>query len=304
MESVAIVGAGAMGGLYASHFARAGVPVTLVARGARARRMAASGLIVNGESVDAAVFDADHLGDPHPIDLVIVAVKHHQLAAALDDVAELVGPHTVFLSVLNGLDSEVVIADRFGAEHVLSCIALAMDAMRDGNEVTFRQPGRLVFGEESNTTVSGRVARVQQALDRAGLAWETPGDMRHEMWWKFMVNVGINQASAVLHAPYGAFRHEGPARNLMNALMREVIAVANAEGVALGAEDLRRWYDVLDRQPADGKTSMHQDVEAGRHTEVDVFAGRVVELGERHGIATPYNQAMHWIIGAGHDRTS
>lgn len=299
IETVAILGAGAMGGLYASFFARAGMPVTLVARGARARRLAEHGVVVNGQRVDAVVVDADAPAGAGPVDLVVVAVKHHELDGALDDVAPLVGPDTTILSVLNGLDSEEAIAQRFGADEVLLCIALAMDAMREGREVTFRQAGRLVFGRADNRRSSARVLAVQRALDRAGLAWETPVDMRHEMWWKFMVNVGVNQASAVLRAPYGAFVTEGDARSLMLALVDEVVAVAAAEGVRLGQEDLDRWDGVLARQPADGRTSMHQDVEAGRRTEVDIFAGRVVALGERHGIPTPYNQAMLWVLRGG-----
>ncbi len=299
IDTVAIVGAGAMGGLYAWHFARSGFPVTLVARGERARRLADHGVLVNGERVVAAVFDADQRSDreaAEPVDLVLVAVKHHELAAALDDVAPLVGPHTLFLSVLNGLDSEAVIAGRFGPGAALLCVALAMDAERVGNEVSFRRPGRLAFGEADNTVVSDRVRSVQGALDRAGLAWETPADMRRTMWWKFMVNVGINQASAVLRAPYGAFQPEGDARSLMTALVSEVVMLSRAEGVGLDDGDVRRWYAVLAGQPPAARTSMHQDVEAGRRTEVDIFAGRVVALGERHGIATPYNQAMLWIL--------
>ena len=299
IERVAIVGAGAMGGLYAWHFAYAGLPVILVARGDRARRLADQGVVVNGERVVASVHDAAEApgaAEPEPVDLVLVAVKHHELAAALDDVARLVGPRTLFLSVLNGLDSEEVITARFGAEHVLMCVALAMDAMRVGNEVSFGQAGRLAFGEADNTVVSDRVRSVQSALDRARLAWETPPDMRRTMWWKFMVNVGINQASAVLRAPYGAFQPDGDARSLMVALVEEVVAVSRAEGVGLDEGDVQRWYAVLAGQPAAAKTSMHQDVEAGRRTEVDIFAGRVVALGARHGIATPYNQAMLWIL--------
>jgi len=298
IETVAVVGAGAMGGLYASFFARAGMPVSLVARGARAERLAGQGITVNGEPLRARVVDADSLAaaPPAPADLVLVAVKHHELDAALDDVAPLVGPDTTVLSVLNGLDSEERIAARFGPGSVLLCIALAMDAMRDGTAVTFRQPGRLVLGEADNTTPSPRVLAVQRALDRAGLAWSTPVDMRHEMWWKFMVNVGINQASAVLRAPYGAFVAPGDARSLMLALIDEVVAVAAAEGVVLGPDDLARWDAVLAAQPADGRTSMHQDVEAGRPTEVDIFAGRVLALGEQHGLPTPVNQVMLWVL--------
>ena len=199
--------------------------------------------------------------------------------------------------VLNGLDSEERIAARLGpGPTVLLCIALAMDAGRIDGEIRFRQAGRLVFGEPRNDVMSSEVLAVQEAMTRARLAWETPPDMRHQMWWKFMVNVGINQASAVLDAPYGAFQREGDARELMSALLREVVELANSEGVALGEADIAAWLRVLEGQPVDGRTSMHQDVLAGRATEVDSFADRVVELGARHGIPTPYNRAMLWIL--------
>lgn len=289
--AVAVVGAGAMGGMYAAHFAAAGLATTLVARGDRAARLRREGLVVNGTRVDTAVFDADRDAPP-PVGLALLAVKHPQLADALEDLAPLVGPDTTLLSVLNGLDGESVIAERFTPGQVLLCIALGMDAGRDARGIRFTQAGRLDFGEADNTTPSARVRRVQDVLDRAGLAWTTPVDMRHALWWKFMVNVGINQASAALRLPYGAFQHDGDPRALMWALIEEVVTVAAAEGVHLSGQDLARWDAVLAAQPPDGRTSMHQDIEAGRPTEVAIFAGRVVALGDHHHLPTPWNQTM------------
>ena len=296
IRSVAVVGAGAMGGMYAAHFAAAGMPTTLVARGERAARLRRDGLTVNGARIGVTVFDAGTDEPAEPVGLALVAVKDAHLAAALDDLAPLVGPDTTILSVLNGLDSETTIGARFTPEQVPLCIALAMDAERGASGIRYTQAGRLEFGEPDNTTPSARVRRVQDVLDRAGLAWTTPTDMRHAMWWKFMVNVGINQASAALRLPYGAFQPEGDPRALMWALIDEVVAVAAAEGVRLTPDDLARWDTVLAGQPAAGRTSMHQDVEAGRPTEVAVFAGRVVDLGRRHRIPTPYNQTMLWLL--------
>ncbi|MEA5155549.1 2-dehydropantoate 2-reductase [Raineyella sp.] len=297
IRTVAVVGAGAMGAMYAAHFARAGVDTWLVASGDRAERLRSPGLTVNGDPLAAEVMDPDRAPGMRTADLVLIAVKHHQLADAIAEVAPLVGDRTTFLSVLNGLDSEEAIAAAYGPDRVLLCIALAMDAQRDGTRVSYRQPGRLAIGLGPVMGTPGRLRAVQEVLDRAGLAWVAPADMPHEMWWKFLVNVGINQASAVMRAPYGAFRSDGPARSLMLALMDEVIAVARAEGVELGADDLAAWDRVLAGQPEQGRTSMYQDVLAGRRTEVDIFAGRVVALGARHGIPTPYNQAMLWILG-------
>lgn len=301
VRTVAVVGAGAMGGMYAAHLVAAGFEVLLVAGGERARRLRTQPLIVNGEPLRARVVDpfaapTSPTLPTSPVDLVLIAVKDAQLAEAIEQIEPLMGEHTTVLSVLNGLDSEEAVAARYGAHRVLLCVAAAMDARRDGHRVTYRQAGRLTFGPARAGESAGRVAAVQAALDQAGLAWSTPGDMRHAMWWKFLVNVGINQASAVLRAPYGAFQYDGPARCLMLALQDEVIAVGRAEGVDLGAADLAAWDEVLAGQPADGWTSTLQDVEAGRPTEVEIFAGRVVALGAAHGIPTPYNQSMLWIL--------
>ncbi|KAB7744104.1 2-dehydropantoate 2-reductase [Nostocoides sp. F2B08] len=312
IEVVVVIGAGAMGAMYADHFARAGTRTLLLAHGERAERLRRNPLLVNGRRLGAEVVDPlDDVAtedDVPTADLVIVAVKHHRLAEAAALLRSVVTPTTTVLSILNGLDSEDVIraaVPELTPEQVPLCIALAMDAEREDHRVRFTQSGRLVFGPAGPVDTHGaapadspRLRAVQDALTRAGLAWETPPDMRHRMWWKFMVNVGVNQASAVLRAPYGAFQHAGPARDLMMALIEEVRAVAGAEGVDLDDSDLEQWDRVLAGQPVDGMTSMHQDVLAGRETEVGIFAGRVVALGGEHRIPTPHNQTMLWILEA------
>ena len=111
-----------------------------------------------------------------------------------------------------------------------------------------------------------------------------------------MVNVGMNQASAVMRAPYGVFQSSPDAQALMEALMREVIALAKGIGVNLEEQDVDDWYTVLNTLSPLGKTSMLQDIEAGRKTEVEIFAGKAVELGKTHGIPTPVNQTLLRII--------
>ena len=116
------------------------------------------------------------------------------------------------------------------------------------------------------------------------------------LWWKFMVNVGMNQASAVMGAPYGVFQSSSEAHSLMVDLMREVIDLAHKAGIDLREQDLDDWNSVLETLSPEGKTSMLQDVEAGRKTEVEVFAGNVVELGEKYGLPTPVNRTFLRII--------
>ncbi len=296
IRSVAILGAGAMGACFSVKFFDAGdFSTALIARGDRCDRLAREGLVVNGKPYAIPVVHPNEASSP--ADLIIVAVKHHHLQEAVPDLANLVGNETTIISVMNGLDSEETIGAAYGMDKVLYAVSVAIDAVREGNRVTFTRPGTLYFGEATNAAgPNERVQRVQEALDRAGIPWETPPDMIRMLWWKFMVNVGTNQASAVMRAPYGVFQTSPQAQALMEALMREVVALAEPAGVKLEEKDIGDWYTALNTLSPQSKTSMLQDVEAGRKTEVELFGGKVVELGERYGIPTPVNETVLRII--------
>jgi 2-dehydropantoate 2-reductase len=295
IEKVAILGAGAMGAYFASTFHdSAGFSTTLVARGQRSDRLKSDGLVVNGKRYLISVTHPDEATSP--ADLIIVALKHHHLPEAVPDLQNLVGKETTILSVMNGLDSEEYIGSVYGMDKMLYTISVGIDALRQGNQITYTRPGKHYFGEATNTHLSQRVLRVQVAFERAGIAYETPTDMMRMLWWKFMVNVGMNQASAVMRAPYGAFQSSPEAQAVMEALMREVLALAETIGVNLAEQDIDEWYSFLTTLSPQGKTSMLQDIEAGRKTEVEIFGGKVVELGKAHGIPTPVNETVLRII--------
>jgi 2-dehydropantoate 2-reductase len=292
---IAILGAGALGASYAAHFAAApGCTVELVARGERQDRLQRNGIVVNDMPYRLPVRHPDQDG---PLaDLVLVALKHHHLAGAVHDLHHLVGEDTTILSVMNGIDSEVTLGQVYGSDKVLYAVSIGIDAVRQGNRVQYTQSGKILFGQADNAQLSPRVRRVQRILDRAEIAHDTPIDMIRTLWWKLMVNVGVNQASAVMRAPYGVFQTSSDAQALMEDLMRETIRLAEAEGVDLTEKDIDEWYGFMKGLSPTGKTSMLQDVEAGRKTEVEIFAGKMVELGTKHAIPTPVNQTVLRII--------
>jgi 2-dehydropantoate 2-reductase len=295
IKTVAVLGAGAMGAVYASKFFDASTFSTvLVARDSRYDRLREEGCIVNGKRYLIPVFHPD--GPFHTSDLIIVALKNHNLAEAVPDLKNLVGDQTTIISVMNGLDSEEYLGSVYGMDKVLYAIALGIDAVREGNSVTYTNPGKIFFGQADNSHLSEQVLRVQEALQKARIAHDIPPDMIRMLWWKFMINVGVNQASAVTRAPYGVFESSPDAQALMDELMREVIVLAKHAGVNLKEQDLHDWYAVLKTLSPKGKTSMLQDIEAGRKTEVEIFAGKVVDLGKSYGIPTPVNRTLLSII--------
>jgi 2-dehydropantoate 2-reductase len=295
IKKIAILGAGAMGAFFTAKFIEThGVSTAVVARDQRYERLKNHGLMVNGTSYMVPVIHPDE--DTAHADLIIVALKHHHLPEAVPDLKNLVGDSTLIISVMNGLDSEKYIGSMYGMDKMLYAISVGIDAVRQGNNVIYTNPGKHLFGEEKNPTVSERVERVQNAFSRAGIPFETPEDMIRTMWWKFMVNVGMNQTSAVMRIPYGVFQTSSEAQALMEALMREVIVLAQSVGVDLTERDLDEWYNVLKTMSPDGKTSMLQDIEEKRKTEIEIFGQKVVDLGNAHGVPTPVNQTVLTII--------
>jgi 2-dehydropantoate 2-reductase len=295
VRRVAILGAGAIGAFFVERFSGVdGISTMVVARGERYDRLKRLGLVVNGEAYAVPVIHPDEASSP--ADLILVALKHHHLPDGIHELRQLVGEHTTILSVMNGLDSEEYIGSIYGADKVLYGIMVGIDAVRQQNRITYTTGGKLYFGEADNRQPSPRVRQTQAALDRAGIVYEIPADMMRIMWWKFMVNVGMNPPSAVLRAPYGTFQSSADARALMEALMREVLVLAGSAGVKLVEKDIDDWYSVLDTLSPRGKTSMLQDIEARRKTEVEMLAGKVVEMGQALGIPTPVNQTMLYLI--------
>ncbi|MCX5845493.1 MAG: 2-dehydropantoate 2-reductase [Deltaproteobacteria bacterium] len=295
IESISIVGAGALGGAYAGIlYDMDRRCVSFVASGNRFERLRQEGLYVNGKHYIIPVLRPEDWSTPS--DLIIVAVKYHHLDDAIRDMKNRVGAETTVLSVMNGIESEERIGAAYGVEKVLYAVSVGIDALREGNRVNYASQGKIFFGEAQNTFLTDRVKRVQALFDRAGILYETPPDMIHILWWKFMINVGINQASAVLRAPFSVFQTSQEARNLMESAMREVIMLSEKAGVNLSGEDIEMFNKILLDINPQGKTSMLQDMEAGRKTEVEMFAGKVIELGRQLDVPTPINQKLFDLI--------
>lgn len=286
-----------MGAAYASRFYDLDPAcIAFLASGERYQRLKLNGVIVNNKPYPINVLSPEDIG--HPADLIIVALKHQHLASALPAIRNLIGDNTIILSIMNGLDSEPMLAAAYGEEKVLYATAVGIDAQREGTKIHYTKGGTIFFGEEDNTQLSDRVKHVQSILEQGNIAFQTPIDMMRVMWWKFMINVGINQASVLLRAPYGIFQTSAYAQKIMESAMREVITLAEPAGVNLAVSDIQEWYTFMNTLDPGGKTSMLQDIEAGRSTEVDIFSGKVIALGKEFGLPTPVNEIFFNTIKA------
>lgn len=225
------------------------------------------------------------------VDLVMIAVKWNALEDVLNQLAPFVGEGTIILSLLNGVNSESVIAARFPQARVLPAMCSGIDSNRQGRAVTMNLRGKIVFGELSGE-LSEEVQAVAQYFERTGIPYETPKDMLHRMWWKLMVNVGMNQVSAVTGLDYEGVRTNPEVMDQMHRAQREVIAVANKLGIMMGEKDIEEWDNQLKTLSNHGLSSTLQDIRARRKTEVELYGGEICQLGCRLGVPTPENERL------------
>ena len=292
IRKAAIIGKGAVGLLYGTLIAQNIGPdaVEFVMDDERFARHAGEMVTVNGEPCGIAAIPAS---EASPVDLVILTVKATGLAGAIDSMERLVGPETRIASLLNGITSEERVAARYGWERTVLSVAQGMDAVFIGGALTFTHTGEIRFGAAEGTA-PGVVDDIANFYARAGIAHTVEADIRHRMWTKLMLNVGINQTCMAYGGTHGSASEEGSEQNrCFIAAMREALAVAQAEGVDVTEADLAQMAALIASLDPAGMPSMAQDRINGKLTEVDEFAGAVIARAEKHGILVPQNRWLY-----------
>jgi 2-dehydropantoate 2-reductase len=289
IHSVALVGLGALGILFGTPLSKVpGVELTVLADAGRIERYRKEGVTFNGEPVN---FHFSTPEDAKPADLVLFGVKYSALEAAMDIASPAIGKNTILVSLLNGIISEEVLDARWPGQ-VLWEVSTDMDATRVGRALVCHARGKIQIGERDGQ-LTPRLETVAALFQRAGITTEVREDILFRQWFKLMVNVGVNQASAAFDVPYGGLVQEGEARQAMLGAMEEVIQVSGLEGCPLPADAATGWVPLLEGFNPTGMPSLRQDVLAKRPTEVELFSGTILRCAAKHGLPCPVNQMLY-----------
>jgi len=293
IKKVSIIGLGALGILYGKHILN-NIPkdnLRILADESRINRYKKNGVFCNGEMCDFNYITPDVKNDP--ADLMIFSVKYGGLKEAIKTAKNQIGKNTIIISTLNGIVSEEKIGEVYGIDRVVYCVAQGMDAVKAGNELTYQNMGNLCIGELNGEDPSEKVRSLVNFFESINLPYILDNNMKKRLWGKFMLNVGVNQTIALYKGNYGNIQVTGKERNTMIAAMREVMELSKYESVEITEKDLDYWLNILDTLNSEGMPSMRQDAIAKRPSEVDLFAGTVVELGKKYNISTPVNQMLY-----------
>ncbi len=316
IHTIAVMGAGAVGCYFLDGLSeKFGENLWTVASGQRAERLKRDGLTVNGRRLALNVRTPE---EARGADLLLVAVKYGALKPCVDDIEKVVAEHTTVMSLLNGVDSETVIAERIGMEHIVySMMKIASE--RKDNEVVFDPEvtqgvyfGETDRGDSGINAESGesdgrgrnadsgesdrRIAAIAEAFEGTKIRYTICDDIIRDIWFKYALNISKNLPQAMVNCGFGAYTSSEYVAALSRRLEEEVAAVAKAKGI-----------DLSDKNNAAGKNSAIspkarfstlQDLDAGRHTEIDMFSGAMMRMGRELGIPTPYNEFTYYMIKA------
>ena len=231
------------------------------------------------------------------IDLLIVSLKYGALPGALEDIRAITGENTTVMSLMNGVDSEELISEKIGASHVLHSL-IKIASHKEGNGYYFNPETTIgiIFGELTAPYQSERVQAVEALFKDTGLHYRVTEHIREEIWSKFRLNVCNNLPQAILGAGVGCYQDSVHMKQISGGLRRELEAVAAAKGIDISkADDSSSHGSAV---PPSARYSTLQDLDAGRHTEIDMFSGALIRMGKELGIPTPYNEYTYHMIKA------
>ncbi len=297
IKSVAILGAGAVGS-YAiwglSH--KPEIRLGVIAEGERNERLKEKGCKINNEIYRPEVWTPEEAKDAG-VGLIIVALKYGALRGALDSLERAVGDNTIVMSLMNGVDSEEIIAERIGEKHLLySLIKIASRGENGGYCFDTETTIGMIIGEAKPPYESERIKAIDELFKDTGLHYRFTELIREEMWSKFRLNVGTNLAQAIIGAGVGCYTDSEHMSAIREGLKAELEAVAKAKGI-----DIDKCADTSSKGCPVRYTARYstlQDLDAKRHTEIDMFSGALVRMGRELGIPTPYNECTYHIIKA------
>ena len=294
-QSVAILGAGAVGSYVMWGLAKKKeIDLCVVASGERKVRYERDGFVINGQVYHPAVRTPEEAAG---VDLLIVATKYQALRPALGDIQTVTGEHTTVMSLMNGVDSEEIIGEVIDPSQIVhSLIKVASE--RKGNQVVFDPETTIgiVYGEADLSRGTGRIEALNDLFADTGLHYRATDVILTENWSKFRLNVPNNQAQAMVGCGVGTYRDSEHVAFLRDRLREEVDRIAEKKGIDFDKADTSSTFGSKVRDRA--RYSTLQDLDAGRHTEVDMFAGAVVRMGRELGIPTPYNEFTYHMIKA------
>lgn len=297
IKNVLICGIGAIGSIYAVKLLEnKKCNLKILVDETRLERYKQNGLDFNDKKYDFD-YTLPQNADNFKADLIIIAVKNNGLKWVIENIKNFLTKDTIIMSLLNGITSEDEILEEYNNAKVLYSYFVGHTSTRLGRKITFDGVGNIIFGT-LNDKFKKEVEDVENFFKENNITFEIPKDINYARFCKYMMNIGLNQTSALSGASYKIFQQKGANYHLMLKLFEEVSLLAKAMGVKNYQNLISDALKYLDLMIPEGKSSMLQDILNGSKTEVEIFSKTIIDLGKKYNINVPYNQVVYDAICA------
>ncbi len=294
INKVAVLGAGAVGAYVIWGLSqKKNIKLGVIAEGDRAERLK-KGIVINGKCYNPEVWTPD---EARSCDLLIVSLKYGALRDALDAIKKAVGENTTVMSLMNGVDSEEIISEVIPEENIIYSLIKVASSF-DGQSYRFNAEKTIgiVFGEKKAPFDSERVKAIDELFAETELHFRSTDIIEAEIWSKFRLNVCNNLPQAILGAGVGCYQDSKHMKAISDGLRNELETIAEAKGIDLSKVPESAVHGSI--VPPSARYSTLQDIDNKRHTEIDMFSGALMRMGEELGIPTPYNEYTYHMIKA------
>ncbi len=296
---IAIMGSGGLGGYFGARLVKGGADVTFIARGAHLAAMRQNGLTIESTDESLHLPDVKVTSNPAtigPVDLVLFGVKLWDTETAARSLVPIIGPDTALISFQNGVQKDDMLRPIVGDKAIMGGVGyVATTIARPGVIAQTGPMQRLIFGEYDGRR-SKRAEAFLAACLAGGINAEISPDIRREIWQKYVFLVGLSGATASMRSPLGPIRSNPMTRQFFLDLMKEVVAVGRAHGVALPEDFAEQRLPFADTLHPEMIASMYHDLQNGKPLELRWLSGGVVDLGAAVGVPTPLNRAVRDIL--------
>jgi 2-dehydropantoate 2-reductase len=294
--TIAVIGAGAVGGYFGGRLAASGSDVVFLVRGKTLEALRAGPLRVQSiaRNFEVNVRATDDPAEVGEMDAVLVAVKAWQVPEAAAAIQKMPGGKSVVVPLQNGMEAPVALAAVLGPGRVAGGLCrIVAEAKGPGQIDHYWAEPSLAFGELEPLTNTKVLAQLRDAFVAAGVRCEIPRSIAAAMWLKFLFIAPWGSLGAITQVPIGPLREAPESRARLVQALHEVAAIARAEGSDLGVDSVSKTLATLDALPADTTPSMQRDILAGRPSELEAQTGAVVRFGRKTSVSTPVHDSIY-----------
>lgn len=290
--NISIIGAGCVGSVIAEQlFKIESINVSFIAEGVYKERLLDKGITVNDKQQNIPLLKKGHFPD-----VVLVCVKNYDLENACVDLEPFVSKDTIIIPILNSISPTPYIQSRFPENRVLFGYISGIDSCSVGGSFRYNIAGEIHFGYANNESISDDLLRIKEVFDNTDLSVYIDRDMIKGVWKKWMLNIGANQVSALTESDYLQFSQIPEIGKVLMLAMQELLILAGYENVELRTKDVLEIMEYLTTYPYPKKTSMLQDIQARRKTEIDYISGDLLKLSRKWNCPCPVNLTMYYLI--------